>query len=46
MTFVFDLQLMERDLKQTQNKNIPLEFETASQLLREGDVLGQHFCLN
>ncbi|XP_008323014.1 nucleolar complex protein 4 homolog [Cynoglossus semilaevis] len=39
-------ELMERDLKQTQNKNIPLEFETASQLLREGDVLGQHFCLN
>ncbi|XP_071322461.1 nucleolar complex protein 4 homolog [Trachinotus anak] len=40
-------ELMERDLKQTQSKSIPLEFETASQLLKGGgDVLGQHFCLN
>ncbi|GAA6214962.1 nucleolar complex protein 4 homolog [Lates japonicus] len=39
-------ELMERDLKQTQTKSIPLEFETASQLLKGGDVLGQHFCLN
>ncbi|KAG7223874.1 hypothetical protein INR49_015130 [Caranx melampygus] len=40
-------ELMERDLKQTQNKSIPLEFETASQLLEGGgNVLGQHFCLN
>nr|XP_020465489.1 nucleolar complex protein 4 homolog [Monopterus albus] len=40
-------ELMERDLKQTQNKSIPLEFETATQLLKGGgDVLGQHFCLN
>lgn len=37
---------MERDLKQTQTKSIPLEFETATQLLKGGrDVLGQHFCL-
>ncbi|XP_060930600.1 nucleolar complex protein 4 homolog [Limanda limanda] len=40
-------ELMERDLKQTQTKTVPLEFETASQLLQGGgDVLGQHFCLN
>ncbi|XP_042251949.1 nucleolar complex protein 4 homolog [Thunnus albacares] len=40
-------ELMERDLKQTQNKSIPLEFETATQLLKVGgDVLGQHFCLD
>uniref|UniRef100_A0A8D3C124 CCAAT-binding factor domain-containing protein n=1 Tax=Scophthalmus maximus TaxID=52904 RepID=A0A8D3C124_SCOMX len=40
-------ELMERDLKQTQTKTIPLEFETASQLLQGGgNVLGQHFCLN
>uniref|UniRef100_A0A665X851 CCAAT-binding factor domain-containing protein n=1 Tax=Echeneis naucrates TaxID=173247 RepID=A0A665X851_ECHNA len=40
-------ELMERDLKPTQNKSIPLEFETASQLLKGGgDMLGQHFCLN
>uniref|UniRef100_A0A7N9B1Z9 Nucleolar complex associated 4 homolog n=1 Tax=Mastacembelus armatus TaxID=205130 RepID=A0A7N9B1Z9_9TELE len=40
-------ELMERDLKQTQTKSIPLEFETATELLRGGgDVLGQHFCLD
>ncbi|CAJ1071168.1 nucleolar complex protein 4 homolog [Xyrichtys novacula] len=39
-------ELMERDLKQSQKKSIPLEFETATQLLRGGDVLGQHFCLD
>nr|XP_019937315.1 PREDICTED: nucleolar complex protein 4 homolog [Paralichthys olivaceus] len=40
-------ELMERDLKQKQTKIVPLEFETASQLLQGGgDVLGQHFCLN
>lgn len=41
-------QLMERDLKQKQIKSIPLEFETATQLLKGGggDVLAQHFCLD
>ncbi|XP_058473421.1 nucleolar complex protein 4 homolog [Solea solea] len=40
-------ELMEKDLKQPENKNIPLEFEKASQLLvGGGNVLGQHFCLN
>uniref|UniRef100_UPI003AAAD26F nucleolar complex protein 4 homolog n=1 Tax=Centroberyx gerrardi TaxID=166262 RepID=UPI003AAAD26F len=39
-------ELMERDLKQTQTKGVPLEFETATQLLKGvGGVLGQHFCL-
>ncbi|XP_049460685.1 nucleolar complex protein 4 homolog [Epinephelus fuscoguttatus] len=39
-------ELMERDLKQTQIKSVPLEFETATQLLKGGgDVLAQHFCL-
>ncbi|XP_077353516.1 nucleolar complex protein 4 homolog [Festucalex cinctus] len=39
-------ELMERDLKKTMTKSIPLEFETATQLLSVGkDVLGQHFCL-
>uniref|UniRef100_A0A3B4ZM38 Nucleolar complex associated 4 homolog n=1 Tax=Stegastes partitus TaxID=144197 RepID=A0A3B4ZM38_9TELE len=39
-------ELMERDLKQSQIKSVPLEFETATQLLKGGgDVLGQHFCL-
>ncbi|XP_069019332.1 nucleolar complex protein 4 homolog [Embiotoca jacksoni] len=39
-------ELMERDLKQSQSKSVPLEFETATQLLKGGgDVLGQHFCL-
>uniref|UniRef100_A0A8C4EE97 CCAAT-binding factor domain-containing protein n=1 Tax=Dicentrarchus labrax TaxID=13489 RepID=A0A8C4EE97_DICLA len=33
--------------EQSQIKNIPLEFETATQLLKGvGDVLGQHFCLD
>ncbi|XP_059214082.1 nucleolar complex protein 4 homolog [Centropristis striata] len=40
-------ELMERDLKQAQTKKVPLEFETATQLLKGGgDVLGQHFCLD
>ncbi|XP_074474791.1 nucleolar complex protein 4 homolog [Sebastes fasciatus] len=40
-------ELMERDLKQSQTKSVPLEFETATQLLKGGgDVLGQHFCLD
>lgn len=40
-------ELMERDLKQSQIKSIPLEFETATQLLKGGgEVLSQHFCLN
>ncbi|XP_022071545.1 nucleolar complex protein 4 homolog [Acanthochromis polyacanthus] len=39
-------ELMERDLKQSEIKNVPLEFERATQLLKGGgDVLGQHFCL-
>ncbi|XP_028273882.1 nucleolar complex protein 4 homolog [Parambassis ranga] len=39
-------EMMERDLKQSQIKSIPLEFETATQLLKGGgNVLGQHFCL-
>ncbi|KAM9735739.1 nucleolar complex protein 4 homolog [Menidia menidia] len=39
-------ELMERDLKQPPTKNIPLEFEMATQLLKGGEgVLGQHFCL-
>uniref|UniRef100_A0A3Q3ALE2 Nucleolar complex associated 4 homolog n=1 Tax=Kryptolebias marmoratus TaxID=37003 RepID=A0A3Q3ALE2_KRYMA len=39
-------ELMDRDLKQSQIKNIPLEFETATELLKGGgDVLKQHFCL-
>lgn len=44
--YVFYPQLMEKDLKPSQMKNIPLEFETATQLLKGGgDVLGKHFCL-
>ncbi|XP_068561595.1 nucleolar complex protein 4 homolog [Cebidichthys violaceus] len=40
-------ELMERDLKKPQTKSVPLEFETATQLLKGGgDVLGQHFCLD
>lgn len=40
-------QLMEKDLNKTQTKSIPLEFETATQLLKGGGgVLGQHFCLD
>uniref|UniRef100_A0A8C9Y6W0 Nucleolar complex associated 4 homolog n=1 Tax=Sander lucioperca TaxID=283035 RepID=A0A8C9Y6W0_SANLU len=40
-------ELMERDLKQSQTKSVPLEFETATQLLKGGaNVLGQHFCLD
>ncbi|KAF7658708.1 hypothetical protein LDENG_00008550 [Lucifuga dentata] len=40
-------ELMERDLKETRTKSIPLEFETATQLLQGGgSVLGQHFCLD
>ncbi|KAM9841418.1 nucleolar complex protein 4 homolog [Aulostomus maculatus] len=40
-------EVMERDLKQSQLKSIPLEFEPASQLLKVGqDVIGQHFCLD
>ncbi|XP_033832205.1 nucleolar complex protein 4 homolog [Periophthalmus magnuspinnatus] len=40
-------ELMERDLKPHQLKNIPLEFETATQLLKGGgDVLQEHFCLD
>ncbi|XP_019738183.1 nucleolar complex protein 4 homolog [Hippocampus comes] len=39
-------ELMERNLKQTLTKSIPLEFEAATQLLSVGkDVMGQHFCL-
>uniref|UniRef100_A0A3P9IP55 Nucleolar complex associated 4 homolog n=1 Tax=Oryzias latipes TaxID=8090 RepID=A0A3P9IP55_ORYLA len=40
-------ELMERDLKKPQDKkSIPLEFETATQLLKGGgDVLAHHFCL-
>ncbi|XP_005799747.1 nucleolar complex protein 4 homolog [Xiphophorus maculatus] len=39
-------ELMERDLKPTESKSFPLEFETAAHLLeRRGEVLGQHFCL-
>uniref|UniRef100_A0A672HQG3 CCAAT-binding factor domain-containing protein n=1 Tax=Salarias fasciatus TaxID=181472 RepID=A0A672HQG3_SALFA len=39
-------ELMEKDLKQSQIKSVPLEFETATHLLKGGgDVLGQHFCL-
>lgn len=39
-------ELMEKDLKQPEIKSIPLEFETATRLLKGGgDVLGQHFCL-
>uniref|UniRef100_A0A668A5E2 Nucleolar complex associated 4 homolog n=1 Tax=Myripristis murdjan TaxID=586833 RepID=A0A668A5E2_9TELE len=40
-------ELMERDLKETQTKSVPLEFELATQLLQGGGrVLGQHFCLD
>ncbi|XP_068430444.1 nucleolar complex protein 4 homolog [Clinocottus analis] len=40
-------ELMERDLKQSRIKSVPLEFEIATQLLNgAGDVLGQHFCLD
>uniref|UniRef100_A0A8C3AU37 Nucleolar complex associated 4 homolog n=1 Tax=Cyclopterus lumpus TaxID=8103 RepID=A0A8C3AU37_CYCLU len=40
-------ELMERDLKKSRIKSVPLEFETATQLLNGvGDVLGQHFCLD
>ncbi|XP_034048324.1 nucleolar complex protein 4 homolog [Thalassophryne amazonica] len=40
-------ELMERDLKPSQTKSVPLEFETATHLLKGGgDVLGQHFCLD
>ncbi|XP_026194727.1 nucleolar complex protein 4 homolog [Anabas testudineus] len=40
-------ELMEKDLNKTQSKSIPLEFETATQLLKGGGgVLGQHFCLD
>lgn len=39
-------ELMEKDLKQLEIKSVPLEFETATRLLKGGgDVLGQHFCL-
>ncbi|MEQ2269749.1 Nucleolar complex protein 4 [Xenotaenia resolanae] len=39
-------ELMERDLKLSQGKGTPLEFETATHLLKGGgEVLGQHFCL-
>ncbi|XP_061554556.1 nucleolar complex protein 4 homolog isoform X2 [Phycodurus eques] len=39
-------EVMERDLTQTSSRSIPLEFETATQLLKVGkDVMGQHFCL-
>uniref|UniRef100_A0A669EK42 Nucleolar complex associated 4 homolog n=1 Tax=Oreochromis niloticus TaxID=8128 RepID=A0A669EK42_ORENI len=39
-------ELMEKDLKQPELKSVPLEFETATRLLKGGgDVLGQHFCL-
>ncbi|XP_074547211.1 nucleolar complex protein 4 homolog isoform X2 [Halichoeres trimaculatus] len=37
-------ELMESDLKQSQTKNVPLEFESATHFLK-GTVLGQHFCL-
>uniref|UniRef100_A0A8C6X0B6 Nucleolar complex associated 4 homolog n=1 Tax=Neogobius melanostomus TaxID=47308 RepID=A0A8C6X0B6_9GOBI len=40
-------ELMERDLKAPSTKTIPLEFETATQLLKGGgDVLQDHFCLD
>lgn len=40
-------ELMERDLKPTSMKTIPLEFEAATQLLKGGgDVLQDHFCLD
>ncbi|KAI9524794.1 Nucleolar complex protein 4 [Dissostichus eleginoides] len=40
-------ELMERDLKKSQIKNIPLEFEIATELLKGGgNVLAQHFCLD
>ncbi|XP_075999468.1 nucleolar complex protein 4 homolog [Genypterus blacodes] len=39
-------ELMERDLKQTQSKGVPLEFGTATQLLSGGGgLLARHFCL-
>ncbi|XP_037548637.1 nucleolar complex protein 4 homolog [Nematolebias whitei] len=39
-------ELMDRDLKRSQKKKVPLEFETATELLKGGgDVLKQHFCL-
>uniref|UniRef100_A0A3Q2T4M2 Nucleolar complex associated 4 homolog n=1 Tax=Fundulus heteroclitus TaxID=8078 RepID=A0A3Q2T4M2_FUNHE len=39
-------ELMERDLKLSQSKSVPLEFEAATHLLKGGgEVLGQHFCL-
>ncbi|XP_007565979.1 nucleolar complex protein 4 homolog [Poecilia formosa] len=39
-------ELMERDLKPTESKSFPLEFETAAHLLEgRGEVLGRHFCL-
>ncbi|XP_012726608.2 nucleolar complex protein 4 homolog [Fundulus heteroclitus] len=39
-------ELMERDLKPSQSKSVPLEFEAATHLLKGGgEVLGQHFCL-
>uniref|UniRef100_A0A1A8RWY0 Nucleolar complex associated 4 homolog n=1 Tax=Nothobranchius rachovii TaxID=451742 RepID=A0A1A8RWY0_9TELE len=37
-------ELMERDLK-SETKSVPLEFETATELLRGGDVIKQHFSL-
>ncbi|XP_060917560.1 nucleolar complex protein 4 homolog [Labrus mixtus] len=40
-------EMMERDLNQTQIKSVPLEFETATQLLKGGgDVLGHNFSLD
>nr|XP_057912575.1 nucleolar complex protein 4 homolog [Doryrhamphus excisus] len=40
-------ELMEKDLKPSSAKRVPLEFETATQLLPKGgrDVMGHHFCL-
>lgn len=42
-------QLMEQELKQTVEKNIPLEFERAAHLLQGGGgggaALRRHFCL-
>uniref|UniRef100_A0A8C5GGF3 CCAAT-binding factor domain-containing protein n=1 Tax=Gouania willdenowi TaxID=441366 RepID=A0A8C5GGF3_GOUWI len=44
---VLEITTHERDLKHSQKKSVPLEFETATQLLKGGgNVLGQHFCLN
>ncbi|XP_077593039.1 nucleolar complex protein 4 homolog [Stigmatopora nigra] len=41
-----NFKLMRKDFWPKSTKSIPLEFETATQLLKVGkDVMGQHFCL-